>query len=407
MINVQDLWGKRRSDYWTMAIRYLRLIANSGFLFTIYLLFVFGSYYYGQFLQWLPEAFPAVLFFTVVFTWLETRGRVRTFMKQGDLFFLTPVEGRLAPYIRSSIFYSWIMETFWLALSFLVLAPLFFDRIQGTGSVLWFSLFLLSALKAYNLLTGFEEQRVLDKYHYLIHTLLRAGLNLVAVYAIFSVQPLWVIAVVTGALLLFYLGYYRRLAQQFSLKWERLVEIENQTVMTFYRIANSFTDVPSLKSKVRFRTWLNAVYSLISFDKKHVYHYLFARSFFRSNDYFGIYIRLTLLGALFLSIVELDWGRWLIAILFAYMTTLQLETLKNHYDTSQMVELYPIDPSMKIKAHSYWMNALGVFQVIVFAVIVFFPYGFLDAVIVLVLALVAYQYHIHVRLPKKYETSSM
>lgn len=407
MINVQNLWGKRRSDYWAMAIRYLRLIANSGFLFTIYLLVVFGSYYYGQFLHWLPETFPAVLFFTVVFTWLVTRGRVRTFMKQGDLFFLTPVEGRLAPYIRSSIVYSWIMETFWLALSFLILAPLFFERIHEAGSILWLSLLLLSALKAYNLLSGFEEQRILDKYHYLMHTILRAGLNLVAVYAIFSVQPIWVIALITVALIFFYTGYYRRLAQQYSLKWERLVEIENQTVMTFYRIANSFTDVPSLKSKVRFRTWLNGVYNLISFDKKHVYHFLFARSFFRANDYFGIYIRLTLLGALFLSIVELDWGRWLIAILFAYMTTLQLETLKNHYDTSQMVELYPIHPSLKFKAHSFWMNVLGVIQVIFFAAIVLIPYGFLDSIIVIVLALGAYQYHIHIRLPKKYETSSM
>lgn len=406
MINVQELWTKRRSDYWTMAMRYLRLIANSGFLFTIYLLFVFGSYYYGQFLQWLPETFPAVLFFTAVFTWLVTRGRVRTFMKQGDLFFLTPVEGKLDPYIRSSVIYSWIMETFWLALSFLLLAPLFFDRIQETGSALWLSLLLLSALKAYNLLSGFEEQRILDKNSYFMHTLLRAGLNLMAVYAIFSMQPFWIVAFIAVALALFYIGYYRRLTRQFSLKWERLVEIENQTVMTFYRVANSFTDVPSLKSKVKFRSWLNGIYSLISFNKNHVYHYLYARSFFRANDYFGIYIRLTLLGALFLSIVELDWGRWLLAVLFAYMTALQLETLKNHYDTNQMVELYPIHPQSKIQAHVYWMNVLAIFQVVVFAVVVLLVYGLLDAAIVFLLASAAYQYHIRVRLPKKYETSS-
>src|SRR5690554_85803 len=120
MLTEMDLWKKRRSEYWTMAIKYLKLIGNSGFLFTIYLLLVFGSYYYGQLLLWLPESFPATLFFTAIFSWLVTRGRVRTFVKQGDLFFLTPREGKLEPYFKASLKYSWIMETLWLSFAMLL-----------------------------------------------------------------------------------------------------------------------------------------------------------------------------------------------------------------------------------------------------------------------------------------------
>ncbi|WP_416149187.1 ABC transporter permease [Salipaludibacillus sp. HK11] len=405
MNNVANLWSKRRGDYWTMAIKYLRLIGNSGFLFTIYLLFVFGSYYYGQFLQWLPDTFPAVIFFTVIFTWLVTRGRVRTFMKQGDLVFLIPVEGKLSGYIRSSVAYSWMMETFWLVLSMLLMAPLFFDRIDGAGSTLLTALVLLSALKLWNLVAGFEEQRILDKNHYMIHTMLRTGLNAVSVYAVFSQQPSLFIGAIGLALASFYVGYYRKLAKEFSLKWERLVEIENQTVMTFYRIANSFTDVPSLKSKIKFRRWLNPLYKLVQFDRTKVYHYLFARSFIRANDYFGIYVRLTFIGALFISIVDLEWGRWFVAVLFAYMTALQIETLKNHYDTSQMIELYPVNSDSMLKGHQFWMLFLGMVQSCIFAVVAMLTYGLFAGGVVFLLAIVTYQLHLRLRLIKKYEVS--
>ncbi|UTW70049.1 ABC transporter permease [Anaerobacillus sp. HL2] len=36
---------------------YLRLIGNSGFLFTIYIAIVVGSFYYSELLKWLPNSF--------------------------------------------------------------------------------------------------------------------------------------------------------------------------------------------------------------------------------------------------------------------------------------------------------------------------------------------------------------
>ncbi|MDG5786413.1 ABC transporter permease [Evansella sp. AB-P1] len=402
MVNEKQLWQNRRSEYWEMAIKYLKLIGNSGFLFTIYLLFVFGSYYYGQFLQWLPETFPATLFFTLVFTWFITRGRVRTFAKQGDLFFLTPREGKLKGYFRSSIFYSLVMETIWLSLLLLVLAPLFFDRVHSSGSFLLSILFLLIGLKWWNLAAGFEEQRLQEKARYLTHTIIRLGLTGVSVYALFSIQPIWIIGGIAGALIIFYLGYFYRLSKYHSLKWDRLVEIEDQTIMTFYRVANSFTDVPALKSKVRSRNWLSPLYKLVSFKQKNVYHYMFSRAFSRANDYFGIYIRLTLLGLLFLSIVQLDWGRWFIVALFAYMTALQIETLRLHFNTSKMVDLYPISSMEKFKSHKFWLFVLGCIQAIVFGIGSVIAFNFIEGVISLVITFLVFVLHGLFRLPKLY-----
>ncbi|MCD8511195.1 MAG: ABC transporter permease [Bacillus sp. (in: Bacteria)] len=403
MINEKQLWSRRRMDYWTMAIKYLKLIGNSGFLFTIYLLFVFGSYYYGQFLLWLPETFPATLFFTVVFLWLMTRGRVRTFAKQGDLFFLTPREEKMSSYFRSALQYSWLMETFYFSVVLLLLAPLFFDRIHPSGSLLLSILLLLSALKGWNLACGFQEQRVQEKSRYYVHTWIRLGINGVTVYALFSLQPMWLIALLAVILSIFYFGYFYQLSKTHSVKWERLVEIEDQTVTTFYRVANSFTDVPQLKSKVRSRKWLSLLYRLVSFKKEHVYHYLFSRAFVRSNDYFGIYIRLTLLCLLFMSVIQLDWGRWLVMGLFAYMTALQIETLKHHYDTSKMVDLYPVSDQLKLASHRFWLFVLGGIQMLIFSIGAIIFHQFLDGFIAIGIVILVYVYHGLFRLKKLYE----
>ena len=37
-----SLWKGRVQGFWTEAMRYIRLIANSGFLFTIYILLLIG-----------------------------------------------------------------------------------------------------------------------------------------------------------------------------------------------------------------------------------------------------------------------------------------------------------------------------------------------------------------------------
>lgn len=403
MWNEKKLWDKRRSDYWAMAVKYLRLIANSGFLFTIYLLFVFGSYYYGQFLEWLPETFPAVLFFTALFSWFITRGRVRTFAKTGDLFFLTPREGKMAPYFRSSIIYSWLMETFYMAFLLLILAPLFFDRIHPSGSLPLSIFLLLSGLKWWNLASGFEEQRIQEQSRYRLHTAIRAGLNIVTVYALFSVRLIWLIGGMVVLLVIFYFAYFYKLSKTHSLKWDRLVDIEDQTVMTFYRIANSFTDVPALKSKVRTRNWLSFLFRFVSYKQGNVYRYLFSRAFARSNDYFGIYMRLTLLGLLFLYVVRLDWGRWLIGFFaFAYMTALQLETLRHHFNMSSMVELYPGQEQGKFESHKFWVQVLGSFQTVIFGVFSTVLYGPVNGLVVLLLLLAVYYYHSSVRLGKVY-----
>ncbi|GAE35682.1 ABC transporter [Halalkalibacter akibai JCM 9157] len=123
-------------------------------------------------------------------------------------------------------------------------------------------------------------------------------------------------------------------------------------LLAFYRIANSFTDVPQLRNKVRARSYLNWLMKILTDSNKSVYHFLFARSFIRANDYGGIYIRLIVISAIILIALPDGWLQLVVLLLFMHMLTSQLSTLWYHYDTNMWVDLYPVWKHEKTEALS-------------------------------------------------------
>ncbi|MDY7221716.1 ABC transporter permease [Halalkalibacterium halodurans] len=360
-----QLWKKRAVGYWTEASRYLRLIANSGFLFTLYLLFIIGSYYYSVLLKWLPPTFPAVPLFVVVFTVLLTRGSVRTFLKEGDTVFLLAYEARLDDYFRRSIVYSFFMQAGLMSLVFLLLGPMIFQYLQlGSGSF-WTILLALLALKFLNLLMNWEEQRLPARVYRIQHMCLRLIINGVFTFLLFVQAQLFLVAAIIILMVVIYWMYYRGFASKHSLKWDHLVEEEQRMVTLFYRVANMFADVPKLKQRVKARRYAKGFARFLSGNDKGTYEYLFARSFVRSNDYFGIYLRLTIVAIILMAGLPGGWLKLVVNLLFVYIVALQLSTLSNHYKTNQMVDLYPVHGDERSGAFSFVLFRLLIIHVLV------------------------------------------
>jgi len=318
MKTINEIWSTRIKDYWNMAIRYLRLIGNSGFLFTIYIAIIAGSYYYSELLKWLPDAFPATLFLAVMTAFLVTRSRVRTFVKEGDLVFLSPVEGKLTAYFRSSLYYSFILQSFVIILVIVLLTPLYRNYLVDDPRSLLLIIVVLLVSKAWNLVAQFEEGRLLFTTQRIKHKVGRFLINISLTYLLFAQAGIsFILAVlfIKGLLLLF---YYQHLNKQHSLKWEYLIEMEERMVMFFYRIANAFTDVPKLTTKVKRRRLFSWIPNMLPFKQTTTFHYLYLKSFTRANDYFGVYARLIIIGVILLFYIQIDYGTVFISALFIF-----------------------------------------------------------------------------------------
>ncbi|WP_078552627.1 ABC transporter permease [Bacillus alkalicellulosilyticus] len=371
MKSTDTLWNQRVKEYWNMAIRYLRLIGNSGFLFTIYLLIIIGAYYYSILLNWLPKEFPASYVFIAVMSYLLTRSPIRTFLTQGDVVFLTPLEDKLTRYFRSSIIYTAILQCCSLLVVMILLSPLFTQRVNEMPGAIYGVIGLLFVAKVWNVVCSWEEYRLQETDQRVKHTMLRLIVNLVFTFIIFAFAHVAYIIGLLAIMAILYLFYYRHFGRQHSIKWEQLIEMEERLLTMFYRIANQFTDVPKLKNKVSSRRWLQFILTGISFTRKNTFNYLFLRSFLRANDYFGMFVRILIVGAILLIVIPPGPIRILLFLLFIYMSGLQLSTLWNHYHTKLWVDLYPIAEEEKKNSFSSILFRLLLGKTIIFTLILF------------------------------------
>lgn len=371
MNTIHELWSTRVKDYWNMAIRYLRLIGNSGFLFTIYIAIIAGSYYYSELLKWLPERFPAALFLALITAFLLTKSQLRTFVKEGDLVFLSPLEGKLAPYFRSSLYYSFLIESFVIILVIVLLTPLYRSFIVDGPRSLLLIIVVLLVSKAWNLAAQWEEGRLLFTAQRTSHKVGRFLINLCLTYFLFAQTAPWFVLAVLFIKGLLFFFYYQHLKKQHSLKWFYLIEMEERMVMSFYRIANAFTDVPKLSTKVKARRIFSWIPNLLPFRQATTFHYLYLKSFIRANDYFGVYTRLLIIGVILLFYIQINYGAVFISLLIIYMSALQLSTLWNHHTLKIWIDLYPITDQVRKKSFSNVVFSLVMIKTFIFALATF------------------------------------
>ncbi|MGA9290334.1 MAG: ABC transporter permease [Anaerobacillus sp.] len=359
MMQLETLWKERAGAFWAIALRYFRLIGNSSFLFTLVLTLIFGAYYYSELLKVIPDAFPGLAIITVISAFVLVRTPLRFFLSEADLVFLLPAEGRLSGYFRKSLMYSFLLQVFTTVVVLTILAPLYQHETDSGTSYYVFVIVVLLLIKGIHVVMKWMELHLPAHRSPIGYTVLRLTITLLLIYLLL-IQAQWIYVALAGALLvatLFLL--FLPLQRKYAIKWEKLLVIDENQSMKFYRTANLFTDVPKLKQSVKQRR------ALSSFAEKllpsgTVYETLYQKAFIRSNEYFGIYIRLLLVGLVVIAFVPGYMGKMIGAALIVYLTAVQLRTLYPHFQAHVMVKLYPLAESgQRLAFRSLLIRLLG------------------------------------------------
>ncbi|WP_137790530.1 ABC transporter permease [Bacillus sp. E(2018)] len=360
MIDVKKLWTKRRNAHVTQTLKYFSLMANSGLIVSLILLIVVGSVYYAKLLQALPENFPAVLILTIVFSFWLTKSPIRTLLKEGDLVFLLPVESGMKQYFSKAISSATATGAFSTLFIFTLLWPIvqFFIH-DGWKMYVTFGFFLIAA-KVFNIYVSWEERRLPYKSHQTNYKIMRFIVNFVYAYLLFNEAYIFLIAIFSIMYVLknFVFGIFKK---QHGYQWEMLLAEEQSLKMKGYRFVNYFTDVPALKQTVHKRPWLNSLASF-SFKKKNALSALYMKTFVRSGDYLGLYVRLILIGFLFIYLIPAGWWQLIVVLLFFQMFALQLFTLYTQYRWNVVFTIYPIKQDTRVKAFQNWLKYLLIIQ---------------------------------------------
>ncbi|MBA2874806.1 ABC transporter permease [Thermaerobacillus caldiproteolyticus] len=363
MINSRQLWKQRLGREMQEMKRYLRYMFNDHLLFVLLIGIGAGAFAYERWVETLSSQFPYAWVAALFFSFMLTTSSVRTFFQDADIVFLLPVETKLRPYIQRAFVFNFIVQAYVLFLAVLVIAPL---HLKFSRFPLWALFLLLLLVKSWNLFISWKGNYFVEPLAQWLSWGTRLLLNALIVYFLLvnvSIAFLLILLFIMIALSV----YFSRVTQQKGLKWERLIEQEAKAKRAFYRIANLFIDVPTLKERAKRRRWLDGVLALIPYRQENAFIYLYARTFIRAGDYFAFYVRLTVIALFLLYIVPTGYGKIVTSLFFLYATVIQLFTLSRHYRANIFVKLYPLSYDKQRRAVLHLLFLLLLIQNVLFA----------------------------------------
>src|SRR3954471_4200553 len=315
MFDENKLWRDRAGGRMKDLGRYLRYIFNGHLVIVLLFLIGTAAFYYQDWIKSLSPSFPAPLIIAVIIGIFITYSPIYNFLLEADKVFLLPLEEKLKGYFFRSGVTSFVFQGYILLLILAVLIPIY-AHVSGNGFGSFIPFFLvLLLLKAWNLAATWKIQFYVETSVHRWDFLIRYLLNAVFVYLLFK-QANLLILIVIGVIMIFYYYSFHGRTTKMGLKWDQLIEAEEKRMASFYRLANLFTDVPKLKDTVKRRKYLDLLISRIPFSQEKTYLFLFARTFLRTSDYLGLFVRLTVIGALAIYFISFGIGQLLLTILF-------------------------------------------------------------------------------------------
>ncbi|MGE1024034.1 ABC transporter permease EcsB [Bacillus sp. GMs2/2] len=365
-MNSTALWKERFRHFLKEVHTYSKYVFNDHLKFIFVFIIGAGAYYYQQWLQTLTTSFPTALVMAVLIGLVLTAGSIQTLLKEADLVYLLPVEEKLKPYFTKAFLFTFMIQLYIIAIVAAALAPLYFQQMKQTGAGCIWIVLAFVIVKAWNLFVAWEKSFLTDQNIQRADWFIRFILNGLFVYFLVERTSVLFIGGIV-LLMVLYLAIMHQMVKGKPLNWEYLISEEGKKMMLLYRIANMFVDVPALKERVARRKWLDFILSMIG--EKRTYLYLYTRTFLRSGNYFGLYVRLLALGGVILYFIPFLYGRFIVSLIFLYLIGYQLLTLWKHHRMKIWLDLYPVGGEEKKKDFLALLNAILIIGSVIFTVI--------------------------------------
>lgn len=351
-MTLSDLFKKRRTAYTKSLIKYSRYIVNDHFVLLLLLIIGTGGFAYRNYLETvephmiIPKLLLVVLFFLVIIS-----GKITLLVKEADKIFLLPKTTEFRGIFNQQLLYSFGKSILPIGLVTWLSSPLLFQLFRLTlFEVLAIFLAFLS-LKWLNLLVQIFPFFSTNEKNYQKYRRLVTLFTLVSVFLLIFVHRLLIAAVLIilflGTMYLFLRG---KIYNQQTLKWEKMIEVEEKRLQSIYRFIQLFTDVPLLKIRIQRLKWLDPLVERISKGTEDVIEYYLIRLLIRNTTYSSLLIRLTLIGSFLLVFTESIGLSLLLICLFIYMAGFQLLSLVYELDKVLPFHFYPIKKQQKEQA---------------------------------------------------------
>ncbi len=347
-LNLRQLRQKRSKQYWLSIAPYFRYAGGSlpGFI----LILGFCLFGYGYFVNHLPDRFPVLVLMAVLLAIPLNSGGFRTYLREADVVFLLPMESHMSAYLKPSLRSALISHILIVTILWFILWPLY-QAAGGQSMVDYSSIWLqLVLVKGIVMIGVWQENHMRKSRTRQLFTWVRLITVGLLTYLALTQSIAWSLLFI-GLTSIAYVLLLRH-TSRFTIYWERLIVLEHKSRSRWITFFNLFVEVPREHSVVRQTRWLHLIAHIISFKKSNAYHFLYLLTWIRS-ELFGVVARLTIVGILFIVIMNSIWIKLGLLLLFTYVIRLQLFELGRYHKNVETLSVYPIQQEQRAVSARY------------------------------------------------------
>ena len=381
-----ELWKERLRRHQLNQFKYLRLIFNDNFVLAFIVLIGALGFWYSNLLGTIHQQLTFGKPIVILLLFLAAQvGGIATLLESPDSTFLLVKEKEFYQYFKAAKNYSSFVPIVELALVNFLLSA-FASRAAGISitNILLIAIgliiFKLASLNI-NLMAIYGR----DHFGSLS---MRLVSNLILILALI-VSTYWFgpALIIVAVIYYFFLNAQAKtLETSGQLQWQKAIETENQRMFRIKRFYNLFTDVPGVNSKIKRRKWLDGLYKPIKQVSGNTYLYLFARGFVRNNEYIGLFLRLTIIQAVMLALIDNFYISLIVEMLFIYLVGFQLKPYFKEVMQNLMQRLYPISGKTKITDFTKLSTIILSIQWIISALAILYKFGLSTNSLIIIVA---------------------
>lgn len=340
MKNLRDVWSSRFMHYIGEVQKYMQFIFTGHIAIVLVFLIGAGGYQYSEWLKVVQTDFPAEIIIALIVGILLAFSRPTTLLREPDQVYLLPLESKMSQYFSKALAWTYWSQVWIVAIVYIVCIPLLKAVTELTTIDIW-TIFLLVIVLKYISVQGEFNYRYSERGNMVwVDKLIRAIVFAAAIYLGLHAQLL--LAVVVTVISVIYIIVFRKKTIGEPVPYEHFVKLEQNRMMSFYRFANYFTDVPHLHGSIRRRSWMDWLYKFVPYGKGNAQKYLVFRTFVRTDDHFYLWLRLTAISAIIAAFVDIPVVTWVAAGALSFATTIQLKQALLSSGEFRMDMLYPL-----------------------------------------------------------------
>lgn len=346
---MDKLWQTRLRRHQKNQAKYLQRVFNDHFVLVLLVMFGALLYAYSNFVRgivgrpiWVSPVVALICAATIPL------GRLATLFVPADATFLLPQAGKMRDYLNQARRYSMMLPAVVQLAVSIAVWPLM--TVGGNPNVaLMVALIILQLTVAYANMSV-QLTSIFVPHWSRVRVWLVAGDFVIVLLGLTT----WFLPVALLGVILAAGVTYRTVAARNRAQLDLLTAIkrEGARMATIYRFYNLFTDVPGLGGGVRRRQYLDFLVNKVRPVQGNTWMYLLVRGLLRSQEYFGLCVRLIIVGMIATWLCPTWWLALLVNAGFSYLLGYQLLPLATRYRDVVFTHIYPVDPALRKQAWS-------------------------------------------------------